>query len=146
MIFEVLDTYATMDKCFDTVCCLYATAPFVDGLKLQKAYQLLSDFEFDSAYPVVAFSYPIQRGLVLAKNKLSMVNPEYLNKRTQDLQVIYHDAGQFYISGTNILKQTGSFLGKNTGGILFSELEVQDLDTETDWKLAELKYQLLHAE
>ena len=146
VIFEVLDTYATMDKCFDTVCCLYATAPFVDGLKLQKAYQLLSDFEFDSAYPVVAFSYPIQRGLVLAKNKLYMVNPEYLNKRTQDLQVIYHDAGQFYISGTNILKQTGSFLGKNTGGILFSELEVQDLDTETDWKLAELKYQLLHAE
>ena len=44
------------------------------------------------------------------------------------------------------MKQTGSFLGKNTGGILFSELEVQDLDTETDWKLAELKYQLLHAE
>ena len=30
----------------------------------------------------------------------------------------------------------------NTGFIIVSELESQDIDNETDWKLAELKFQL----
>lgn len=58
-------------------------APFVDGLKLQKAYQLLSDFEFDSAYPVVAFFLSNPKRFVLAKNKHFLDYPEYLNKRQQ---------------------------------------------------------------
>ena len=31
---------------------------------------------------------------------------------------------------------------KNTFGIEIDELQAHDIDTETDWKLAELKYQL----
>ena len=33
---------------------------------------------------------------------------------------------------------------ENTAGLVLSELEVQDLDTLTDWALAEMKYELLH--
>ena len=31
----------------------------------------------------------------------------------------------------------------NTVGMVIPELEVQDIDNETDWELAEAKYQLL---
>ena len=73
-----------------------------------------------------------------------MVWPEYIKSRSQDLEMIYHDAGQFYISKVEPFYQHKDFWGANTGGIILSELEVQDLDTLTDWKLAEMKYQLLH--
>lgn len=38
----------------------------------------------------------------------------------------------------------GSIVTNNTGGIVISEMEGQDIDNDLDWKLAELKYELLH--
>ena len=38
------------------------------------------------------------------------------------------------------------FWGENTGAVILSELEVQDLDTFTDWILAEMKFKLLRNE
>lgn len=74
-----------------------------------------------------------------------MREPQFVNSRSQDLQTIYHDAGQFYIatwqSFVNIM-----ILGENTGAMILNELEVQDLDTEIDWQLAEMKYQLMKNE
>lgn len=73
-----------------------------------------------------------------------MVWPEYHNARSQDLEPIYHDAGQFYFFNVEAFLKQGKIWGKNTGAIILSELQVQDLDTETDWELAEMKYKLLH--
>ena len=73
-----------------------------------------------------------------------MVYPEYIAARSQDLEPIYHDAGQFYAARTASFIQEKTFWGKNTAGLVLSELEVQDLDTLTDWTLAEMKYELLH--
>jgi pseudaminic acid cytidylyltransferase len=72
-----------------------------------------------------------------------MIWPENLNKRSQDLPIAYHDAGQFYWISTSILLQKQTILTNNTGVIILNELEVQDIDNETDWKLAELKFELL---
>ena len=72
-----------------------------------------------------------------------MIHKEYLTTRSQDMKVHYHDAGQFYWCKTRALLTSKKLLTAETGGIIISELEAQDIDTETDWKLAELKYQLL---
>lgn len=144
VIEEVLNTYKAEERFFDVVCCIYATAPFVSDVKLQTSYQSLVENGYDSVYAVVAYSYPVQRGLKIEQGRMSMLYPEYLNTRSQDLKPVYHDAGQFYFSKVKPLEEAKSFLGNNAGGIIYSELEVQDLDTETDWKLAEMKYRLLH--
>lgn len=144
VIEEVLNTYKAEERFFDVVCCIYATAPFVSDVKLQTSYRSFVENGYDSVYAVVAYSYPVQRGLKIEQGRMSMLYPEYLNTRSQDLKPVYHDAGQFYFSKVKPLEEAKSFLGNNTGGIICSELEVQDLDTETDWKLAEMKYRLLH--
>lgn len=144
VIEEVLNTYKAEERFFDVVCCIYATAPFVSDVKLQTSYRSLVENGYDSVYAVVAYSYPVQRGLKIEQGRMSMLYPEYLNTRSQDLKPVYHDAGQFYFSKVKPLEEAKSFLGNNAGGIICSELEVQDLDTETDWKLAEMKYRLLH--
>lgn len=146
VIIEVLDTYKQQGREFDNVCCLYSTAPFVSFQRLKDAFKLMIDGKYDSVFTAVAFSYPVQRGLKIEEGKISMVWPEYLNKRSQDLPAIYHDAGQFYVSTVPSFYGTKGFWGINTGGLILSELEVQDLDTETDWKLAEMKFQLLKDE
>lgn len=64
-------------------------------------------------------------------------------KRSQDIETIYHDCGQFYVLNVSSFWNTGLLVTDNTGGIVISEMEVQDIDNEIDWELAELKYKLL---
>ena len=142
VIIEVLDKYEGLNTEFDSVTCIYATAPFVTAERIKEGYKML-DNNIDSVFTCVQFSYPIQRGLRIVDGKISMVNPENINKRSQDLEPIYHDDGQFYISNIDAFRRTKSFWGENTAGLILSELEVQDLDTLTDWAIAEMKYKIL---
>ena len=64
--------------------------------------------------------------------------------RSQDLEPFYHDCGQFYCLDTKAFAQQELLFMKTTYPVMMSELEVQDIDNETDWKLAELKYRLIH--
>ena len=77
-------------------------------------------------------------------SKISMVLEENLNKRSQDLAPRYHDAGQFYWLKTNPFLISKKIFTENSGSIILNELQVQDIDNETDWKLAELKHTLLY--
>lgn len=141
---EVLREYKKQGREFDVICCLYATAPFVSVENLHKAYVQLGD-KYDTAFTIVRYSYPVQRALVNRNGYTSMREPQYYDVRSQDLEPIYHDAGQFYfIQVKNI--ETLAFWTDRTYGLELSELMVQDLDTETDWKLAEMKYKLLNAQ
>lgn len=142
VIAEVLECYAREGKTFDYTCCIYPTAPFVTATKLQDALQKMIDEDADSLMPVVSFSFPPQRGMVIREGKLSYMFPENAMKRSQDLETMYHDCGQFYFLKTDeFLKEKKLVLNKATA-MEMSELEVQDIDNESDWNLAELKYRL----
>ena len=97
--------------------------------------------------PVVQFSYPPQRCFVIGDdNYMKYKYEEYMQSRSQDLEKQYHDAGQFYIYDADKYVKLS---GKISGGIMpiiVSELEVQDIDNEDDWKIAELKYRLVNGE
>jgi pseudaminic acid cytidylyltransferase len=138
----VLQYKSELNKEFENLCCLYSCAPFVTGKTLNLAHEELEEKQFDSVFPIIAFSFPIQRALSKKEGKLEMIQPENLNKRSQDLEECYHDAGQFYYCKTLELLTSKKLLTANTGGIVISELEAQDIDTEIDWKLAEIKYKL----
>ena len=143
VIKEVLESYEKENIYFDEACCIYPTAPFVTAQKLIEAHSILSKKNIDSVFPVIRYSYPIQRALVVDGNKkIKMREPKYYSSRSQDLEPVFHDAGQFYFF--EIKKVLGQKLlwTKNTGFIEISEFEGQDIDNEMDWKLAELKYKL----
>ena len=145
VISEVLTEYQMVDKVYDYACCIYPTAPFVTSEKLKVAMELLESTGADSVMPVTAFSFPPMRGMHVREAMLSYAFPEYSQKRSQDIETMYHDCGQFY--GLEVAKfmQTKKLVTENTRPIIVSELEVQDIDTEMDWKLAELKYEMMKA-
>lgn len=140
VIQEVLQQYEP--RRFDLGCCIYATAPLIQPAQLKDGLQLLQQNDYDVVFPVVAFSYPIWRALNRNPDgKTKMQWPEYQMSRSQDLSPLYHDAGQWYWFNPQRLS-TGLFT-PNTGTIVLSEDQVQDIDTPTDWRLAEMKYHLL---
>ena len=125
---------------FENTCCIYPCAPFINKNILIESFEKLTSYS--SIVPIVPFSFPIQRSFKVVKGVLSYFHPEYEKTRSQDLEKAYHDAGQFYWCKTNDLLVNKSILNENTGYIELSDLEVQDIDNEIDWKLAELKYKL----
>ena len=144
VLLEVVDMYKKQGKVFDNVCCLYSTAPFVTPERLKEAYNKLSDC-IDGCFTVVEYSYPIQRSLrINGAGLIEMRYPEHLKSRTQDLEKTYHDAGQFYFMKTAAMEQEKTVWLKRTDPLVLSELEVQDLDTLTDWQLAEMKFDLIN--
>jgi N-acylneuraminate cytidylyltransferase len=145
VIKEVIREYKALGKDFDYVCCIYACAPFVVSEKLKNSFRLLIEKKYDTIFPVMPFSFPIQRALKQESNTVHYYYPDFALTRSQDLEKSYHDAGQFYWMNMKTCLDKNSILTENTGCITLSELEGQDIDNEVDWKLAELKYELLQS-
>ena len=146
VIEEVLNTYKERGEEFDIFCCIYPTAPFITAKRLKDAVEELSKSDADSLIPVVRFSYPPQRAMEVHNGKLVFRQPENLSKRSQDLEPHFHDAGQFYVvRSESFFKNRGIMVG-DILPMELSELEVQDIDNESDWIIAEEKYKRLIAE
>ncbi len=140
---EVLDQYKILEKSFKNACCIYPTAPFVTPEILKEGYNKLITDNYDSVFSVLRYSFPIQRALKVEDGKVSMFYPEFIASRSQDLEPSFHDAGQFYWFKPSLLKEQKKLWTNNTGEVEINELTAQDIDTETDWKIAEIKYELL---
>ncbi len=143
VLLEVLKDYERLGRSFQVLACLYPTAPFVTAEKLKAAACLLEEKDWDSVMPVAEFSFPPLRGMVIREEKLTYRWEEFSQCRSQDLEPIYHDCGQFYLLRTDRFKASKKLVTDNTGALLIDGLEMQDIDNETDWKLAELKYSLM---
>lgn len=141
---EVITEYEKRGQHFDAFCCMYPTAPFISADRLRTAMQMLEESEAEKVFPVVQFSFPPQRAVVIREGKLEARYPEHMYTRSQDLEPQYHDAGQFYCFKTEDYLRTLSFWSGNILPLVISELEVQDIDTLTDWEIAEMKWQILH--
>ena len=137
---EVIDRYSEAGKLFNTICCIYPTAPFITSTKLKDAIEQLNKSDADSLVPVVRFGFPPQRGFVIKSGNLQFQYPEFALARSQDLEPIYHDCGQFSIFRTEAFKNQKKLVMKKSIPFIISEMEVQDIDNETDWLIAEEKY------
>lgn len=127
-------------------CCLYPTVPFVTSDVLNEGRKLLLEQNMDTVLPIVSFSYPIWKGFRQSeKAQVDMVWGEHLNSRCQDLEAVFHDAGQWYWLNAQSFLQSKRLFTSKTKGIELSPLLVQDIDNEDDWKLAELKYGYLQS-
>lgn len=140
---EVEEEYRLkLNKSFDLICCIYPTAPLINEEHLIEGLQKLQVGDVDVVFPVVPFSYPIWRGVEIIDGFTKMVWEEHLDSRSQDLKTVYHDAGQWYWYNPIEVKQ--SLFNGRVRSLILAEETVQDIDNLTDWKLAEIKYQLLN--
>ena len=145
VLLEVINEFKRRNEFFDTICCILPTTPLLNSKRIKEAYELMNDYDFYSVFPVLEFSYPIQRSLLKNPDgSVKMAYPEYLNMRSQDLEKHYHDSGQFYWIRTNALINEKKLFTSKSGIIELAQSEAQDIDTMDDWRNAEMKYQIFH--
>lgn len=140
---EVIARYASEKKEFDMICCIYPTAPFITAEKLRRAVKLMEEKKADALLPVVRYSFPPQRGMVVRNGLAGYWHPEFAGARSQDLEPIYHDCGQFYFCKTDVFLRGRTMIPENTIPMEMPEEEVQDIDNLSDWEMAELKYRMI---
>ena len=137
---KLLEQYNNLSS----VCCLYATAPFVSSEDLQSAANQLEAGDADFVFSATSFPFPTQRAIRLDENlRVEMLHPEHLLTRSQDLEETYHDAGQFYWGRPSAFLEQRSFFSKRSEAFLIPRHRVQDIDTPEDWILAELMLKAL---
>src|SRR5690606_25384927 len=135
VLLEVLGQYKTLGLSFEYACCIYATAPLIRQQNLTDGYRKLVRESRYSVFPVVKFSYPVWRGLkILESGKTEMIWAEHINSRSQDLEEVYHDAGQWYWFEVGYLVENKAMFSANSASVILSALDVQDIDDDTDWK------------
>lgn len=148
VLVEVVEEYKHRGFEFDYVLCVYATNPLLRKETLQKAYHVISNnAEVESINTLEAYSYPPQRGMIINAQGFAVMNqPEFYSARSQDLPKLYHDSCQFFLFKTYALLRDKKLYTEHTYPIVISEMESQDIDTIEDWKLAEMKYDIMHQE
>jgi len=140
---EVVKCYEDLGMRFDAVCCLLPTAPLMSRKIIIIAKKMFESGKYSCVFPVTEYGYPIQRSLKIDDGFVKMNCPDNFYKRSQDLEKTYHDAGQFYFIKIKTLLTEKRMFTEKSGAIVINDLKVQDIDTETDWKLAELKYKIM---
>ena len=140
VIKEVLLKYEDLGEHYEYFCCIYATAPFVSSDRIKDGMELLKTKNADSVVTVAPYRKPVLRSLKIENDRLLMLFPENYSKRSQDLDTVYYDCGQFYCMKSRSLLDKMKLFAEYTIPIILSRSEVQDVDTEEDWYKAEIKY------
>mgnify|MGYP000928862132 CR=1 FL=1 len=120
------------------VCCIFATAPFIQTEDLKRGLDALENSTCDYVFSATSYAFPIQRAIRITSSKRAeMFNPEHFNTRSQDLEEAYHDAGQFYWGRAEAWLEGKHFFTPNSSSIILPRYRVQDIDTAEDWERAE---------
>lgn len=128
------------------MCCIYATALFLQSEDLRRGWELLQQQGADYAFSVTSYAFPIQRAIrITPAGRVGMFQPEHLMTRSQDLEHAYHDAGQFYWGRAQAFSDGVALFSEASVPVVLPRYRVQDIDTPEDWVQAEMMYHAMTA-
>ena len=143
VLLEVLGEYRKLGREFDYITCIYPTAALITPKILCDALEFMKKNSPSVVIPLIQYSYPPQRSYTIDKDGFAAyMNPQYVRTRSQDLEPMYHDAGQFYVYNVRKLIEKKGIIEDDFYPIIVSEMDAQDIDNLSDWQLAEMKYRI----
>jgi len=129
---------------FDYVCCVYPPNPFLQISDLKKGLKKIKSKKFNYVFSATVYRYPVFRSFTFsAKKGIKVLFKKYISKRSQDLKEIICDAGQFYWGTKEAWLKEKDLFKKGSDIIMIPEWRYHDIDTQSDWRRAEINYKLL---
>lgn len=120
------------------VCCIYATAPFIQITDLQSGLELLQSSDADYVFGATSYAFPVQRAIRISQDRrVEMFQPSEFNTRSQDLDEAWHDAGQFYWGRAAAWLANKPLFTQKSIAMPIPRHRVQDIDSREDWERAE---------
>lgn len=127
----------------DKVCCIYATAPFLQPSDIVQGLALIDEKSVDYSFSVTHYTFPIQRAVKInTAGRIEMFQPEHFLTRSQDLEEAWHDAGQFYWGQADAWLNNRPIFSERSVPVVLPPYRVQDVDTMDDWHRAECLFQV----
>ena len=132
LISNFIDRYIFKDA---HVCQIHVTSPFLTLLTLEAAYDRIKE-GYDSVASCNEIHTRFWRKEEYGYSPINH-NPMKL-EQTQDLPTYYEENSNFYIFSSENFKKTKTRIGFNPYFYTTEFPENMDIDTEDDWKLAEI--------
>ncbi len=127
------------DIAVSAVCCIYATAPFLQKADLLRGWEALHSGDWAYAFSVTDFAVPIFRSFKqTTEGGIEMFFPDNFATRSQDLPYAQHDAGQFYWGRPDAWLAEKKIFDRYSKPVYIPRWRVQDIDTQEDWERAEI--------
>ncbi|WP_295700974.1 pseudaminic acid cytidylyltransferase [Helicobacter mastomyrinus] len=132
-------------KSDDMLCVIYPTAPLlqIDTLK-EGLESLLKDNSKQFSFCAVMYEYNPMRSFYIRDDGIEMLFPAQYLIRSQDLEPLFHDAGQFYWGRASAWIENLPIFAPHSHAIVVSPYQAQDIDVLADWELAEMKYKIAY--
>jgi N-acylneuraminate cytidylyltransferase len=141
---HAISWFADQGTAIAHACCIYATAPLLQSSSIRRGYELLIGSDAAFAFSITDYGFPIQRAVrVMADGRVDSLYPEHRMTRSQDLEVAYHDAGQFYWGTAKAFLDEVPVFSPRSIGVALPRKLVQDIDTPEDWEQAEAMYRVI---
>lgn len=139
VVAEVLNGYKKNGELFDTICLLQPTSPLRTADDIKNAYALYMDKASIAVVSVCEAEHsPLWCGRLPENNEFTgFISPEN-NRRRQDMGKFYRINGSIYIVNLAKFKADMFLYQKGSFAYIMSQDRSIDIDTLTDFKLAEL--------
>jgi len=142
VILDVIDWYEKQGSQIEMVSFLYPANPFLTDLLLQEGFQQWSESSAPYCLAISEFHSAPQRGVFLNSNgTMKAAFPENRNVRTQDIEPMFYDTGMFYFIDVNALREGLPLHSEASTAYILPRHLAHDIDTEEDWRFAEMVHQ-----
>ena len=136
----VLEQYSIVNCAFDEVWLLMACSPNISDQHLLNASSLLQSLT--PGLSLVSISeYPVPIEWAFSRSpsgKLQAIQPGMYTRRSQDFEARYYDTGTFAVfSSSTVLESSGANSNTQYAGYVLPKGTAIDIDTESDWAMAE---------
>jgi pseudaminic acid cytidylyltransferase len=125
----------------ELACCMYPCTPFVLPVDFHDAFNILHGRQANYVFPVTAYAPSPFRMLRMHEGMVSSVWPEFDGVRNQDLELRFHDGGQWYLGRREAWALELPIYGNRSAGLVLPRWRCIDIDTIDDWEIAEAVYQ-----
>lgn len=138
---HAINTLLLQNISINEVCCIYPTTPLLTPESILKGYRQLKANPDLFAFPVVMAPAPIAKILKLDVGSITrLFDSSSANSRSQDLEVGYTDAGQYYWGTKENWLHCENII-ENGVAIIEGKWKFIDINDNEDWNFAEELYQ-----
>lgn len=123
------------------ICCIYPTSPLINYKDISRG---LNTLKKSQSYVFSACKYisPPQRSFYFQDQKLNFLIHNNYHKRSQDLETVYHDAGQFYWGSEETWMNEKVIFNKKSKIVEIDYLNFMDINYLEDFNLAKKLYKI----
>ena len=118
--------------------CLFPTTALILKRDLINSFKKIKKIDFDHLTSVSEYDFSPYRALrFVGKNRIEFNSKKFALARSQDIPMLCHDNGAFYIYKTKSLLKYNTKIPKKTTYYYIDKYRSIDIDTESDFKFAE---------